>query len=389
TPYYVRAGEESYEANDLPAALSSAARGLASGAEGELRGALLSLTVSVSLWRDDLAEVIARGTEAIDLLPSRAQHWGRSFLSVCVAATLGNRPAVLAGLTPRFVRAEPSPDARFEYVQGATWFAIMLAIAGRKEESRALRGRARQIGAAVNQGDLLTWGYLLAMEGKDCASLESLPWSTTAHFREAADALETLGEQSYQMVVRANLGRALYGLGGVAGAEEELRRTIVQSERLGEALPLTYARAYLARLLARTAPPDCFDEAERLTREVIAAKNASLTGDAYGALAEIRRRQGDLASAEREARAGEEVARPFPSYAAEVPALHARILPEQGRAEEALAVAEAGVREQERLGLAGFAEIDLRLSMVETLHAVSRTDAARAALADMIPRLKK
>src|SRR5262249_1341504 len=42
-PHYLRAGEESYEANDVAAALSSAERGLTCGAVGELRGALLSL----------------------------------------------------------------------------------------------------------------------------------------------------------------------------------------------------------------------------------------------------------------------------------------------------------------------------------------------------------
>jgi serine/threonine protein kinase/tetratricopeptide (TPR) repeat protein len=388
-PHYRRAGEESYEANDLPAALSSAGRGLASGAEGELRGALLSLTVSVSLWRDELAEVIALGTEAIDLLPSGSKHWCRSCRSVCVAATLGDRPAVIAELTPRFARAEPSPDARFEYVQGATWFAIMLAIAGRKEESRAFQKRARQIGAAVSRDDLLTWGYLLAMEAVDRILVERLPWSSFSRFREGADALETLGEQSYQMVLRANLGKDLYDLGDLPGAEAELRRTLARAERLGERLSMTYARVFLAQLLAQTAPPDRFDEAERIAREVIAAKNASLMGAAYAALAEILRRQGDLAGAERETRAGQEVARPFPSYAAEVTALRASILLEQGRAEEALAVAEAGVREQERLGLEGYAEIELRLSLAEALDAAGRTDAARAALRETILRLKK
>jgi tetratricopeptide (TPR) repeat protein len=388
-PYYLRAGEEEYQANDLPAALSSAARGLASFATGELRGALLSLTVTVSLWRDEFAEVIALGTEAIDLLPSGPKHWCRSCRSVCVAATLGDRPAVIAQLTPRFAQAEPGADARFEYVQGATWFAIMLAIAGRKEESRVFRGRARQIGAAVNRDDLLTWGYLLAMEAVDHFLLEMLPWSSVAEFSEGADALEILGEQSYQMVLRANRGKGLYDLGDIAGAEAELRRTIARSERLGEALSLTYARTYLARLLAWTAPPDRFDEAERLAREVIAAKNASLMGTAYGALAEIRRRQGDLAGAEREARAGTEVARPFPSYAADITAHHASILLEQGRAEEALAITEAAVREQERLGLDGHGEIDARLSLAEALHALARVEDARAALRDLLPRLRK
>jgi hypothetical protein len=83
------------------------------------------------------------------------------------------------------------------------------------------------------------------------------------------------------------------------------------------------------------------------------------------------------------------VARPFPSYAADITAHHARILLEQGRAEEALAITEAAVREQERLGLDGHGDIDVRLSLAEALHAVARVEDARAALRDLLPRLQK
>src|SRR5262249_3475885 len=85
-PYYLRAGEESYEANDMASALSSAKRGLACGAEGELRGALLSLEVSVCVWREQFDEVIGLGTEAIDLLSPGTKRWCLSFRNLCAAA---------------------------------------------------------------------------------------------------------------------------------------------------------------------------------------------------------------------------------------------------------------------------------------------------------------
>src|SRR6185369_12474140 len=62
-PHFLRAGEESYEANDTAAALSSAERGLACGAEGELRGALLSLKVATQTWRERFHEIIPLGAE--------------------------------------------------------------------------------------------------------------------------------------------------------------------------------------------------------------------------------------------------------------------------------------------------------------------------------------
>jgi hypothetical protein len=388
-PHYLRAGEESYEANDMAAALSSAKRGLTCGAEGELRGALLSLEVSACVWREEFNEVIALGTEAIALLPEGTRRWCRALRYLCAAAAFSQQTALVAELAPRFARVEPSADARGEYVQGATWFAVTLAVTGMKEASRAFRKRAWQTGTAAGRGDLLTWGYITAMEAFDHILFEEAPWSAMTRLAEARDALRAVSEQRYQLMTCAYHGKALHDLGDLADAEAELRETLAQTERLDEAVPLAYARAYLARILAQTAPIDRLDEPTQLARDVIAAKNVTLKGDAHGTLAMIRRRQGALLDAEREASAAYEAVRPFPGFVWDVLALQMHILLEQGRAEDALAVGEAGVRELDRLGVEGWGEIALRLSMAEALHAVGRTDAARATLADLIPRLKK
>jgi eukaryotic-like serine/threonine-protein kinase len=198
-----------------------------------------------------------------------------------------------------------------------------------------------------------------------------------------------VGEQRYHAVVSGFSGKELHELGDFTVAEAYLREAVMRAKRLGEATPPTYAGAYLARLLAQTVPVNRLDEAEQIARDIIGSNNAPLIGEARGVLAEIMRRRGDLTDAEREARAACEAVRPFPSFGWGVIALHARILLGQERAEDALAVAEAGVREIERLGLEGSGEIDLRLSLAEALHAVGRTDAARETLADVLPRLKK
>jgi hypothetical protein len=388
-PYCLRAGEESYEADDMAAVLSSTKRGLACGAEGELRGALLSLEVSAYYWREQYAEVIALGTEALELLPDGARHWCRSLRYVCGAATTTGQTAQFAELASRFARVEPSADAHGEYAQTVTWIAMVLAISGAKQTSRILRERAWQSGAATGRGDLLTWAYLTVMDAFDRFVIEDLPWSSMTHYAEAIDALQTVGEQRYRLALGAFHGKKRHDLGDLAGAEADLRATLAQAERLGGVLPATYVRGYLARLLAQAAPIERLDEPEELARNVLTATDVTTLGDARGTLAEIRRRQGDLVAAEREARAACEAVRSVLGYAWGPIALHASILLEQGRAEEALAVAEAGVRELERLGLEGNGEIALRLSMAEALDAVARVDDARAVLTDTISRLKK
>src|SRR5262249_46759746 len=151
---------------------------------------------------------------------------------------------------------EPSPDARGEYVQAAAMFAAVLGTCGMKEASRRFAERARQGGAAAGRDDLLTWGYLHCAEATTCALLEEAPWSSMTRYTEGGDALQAVGEQRLQLIVRAFRGKKLHDLGDLTGAEAVLRASLAQAERLGEATPLTYARAYLARLLVQVVPPD-------------------------------------------------------------------------------------------------------------------------------------
>jgi hypothetical protein len=341
------------------------------------------------VWRKQFAEVIVLGTEALDLLPHGTRRWCRCFRAVWAAAHLTMQTPLLAELASRFERVEPSADARSEYVQGATWCASHLVGRGMKEASRRFRERARQISAAAGRDDLLVWGHLHAMDATHHLMFEESPWSCMIRFAEAADALRAVGNQRNQLLMRAGRGMALHHLGDLTGAEAELRETIAQSEHLGEALPLAGARTYLACLLAQTVSVDRLDEPEQLARDLMSAEAPTVTAVAHVATAEIKYRQGDLVGAEREAHAGCEAMRSFPGLAWGIHALHARVLLEQGRAEEALAVAEAGVQELERLGLEGRGEIDLRLSLAEALHEVGKIEEARAALADILPRLKK
>jgi len=245
------------------------------------------------------------------------------------------------------------------------------------------------VGAAREQSDLSSLGYFKAMEGNDHHVIEDAPWSCLLAYAEGRQALQAAGDMRTDNILSTHYGKALLELGDRAGAEAHLRETLAVAEQLNEVLPSTFVMVQLARLLATFAPLDQLDEPAQLAMEVIAAKNMKLTGIAHGVLALIKRRQGHLAGAEEDARIGCEAGRPFPAYVWEVIALRSRILLEQERAEEAIAVAEQGVQELERLDLGGYGEIALRLSLAEALHAAGRIDAAHAALAKTVERLRR
>jgi len=385
-PYYMQAAEQSYETNDMVAVLACAERGLRCGAEGEQRGALLSLKVAVYFGREQYVEVLAAGTEAIELLPEGSRPWCRAFENLFPAAMMMQQVSLLAELSSRFARVEPSADARGEYLRAASWLSAVLGITGQKVAGRAIMTRIRGICEGLNRSEI-DWGYLRGAETIDWHLLDEAPWACMLSSAEGKRLLYLAGERRTHSILCTYHGRALHDLGDCAAAEVELRNSLAAAEHLNEPLLLAYTKTYLARLLVGSAPTTELDEPAQLARDAIATRTPSLLGAAHSVLAEIKRRRGDLPGAEAEGRVACEAARPFPAYSWDVIALHMQILIEQGRAAEALPIGDNAVRELERLGLAGSGELALRLAVAEVHHAVGHTAAATAALAVALERL--
>jgi tetratricopeptide (TPR) repeat protein len=177
-------------------------------------------------------------------------------------------------------------------------------------------------------------------------------------------------------------------LGDHAGAEAVLRENLAVAEQRRAEFPLTYARLYLARLLARTAPMEQLEEAEKLAQAATAGKNASLMGVISGVMAEIAFRRGELEAAEAESRLACERESPFPAYCWDLVALRVHILLALGRTEEALALGEATLQQFERIGMGGFGELELRLAVAEARDAAGQPEAARELLRTTLSRLR-
>jgi len=236
---------------------------------------------------------------------------------------------------------------------------------------------------------MATWGYIRVAEATDQKLIEEAPWSCMMSSADGRDALRVVGDQRYQSIASSLHAKALHDLGDRDGALAELRAAFGLAEQLSELIGLVSLKTELTRLLARAETQGEMDEAEQFAKDVIASGTLSLVGTGYGALAELKRRRGDLPGAEAETRAACEAMRPFPSLSWDLYAQRMRILIELGRAAEARSIGEEAVQLLERLGLAGCGELDLRLALAEARHGAGQVDAARAGIADTIPRLKK
>ena len=197
------------------------------------------------------------------------------------------------------------------------------------------------------------------------------------------------GRWGDQCIIVAHYGKALMDLGDHTGAESVLRENLALAERRREAIPLAFARLYLARLLASAAPLDRLSEPEHLARTVIAANNPVFLGLGHGVLAQLAVRRSDLATAEVEARMACERVRPFPTYSWDITALHVQILLARGRAQEALDAGEAALERLSRLEVSGYGEIDLRLAVAEALGGTGRAEEGRTLLRETLPRLRR
>jgi len=391
-PYYVQAAEQSYETNDMAATFACAERGLHCGAQGTQRGALLSLESVVYFGRGQYAEALAAGTEAIELLPE-GKLWYLAFetsfqtgAAVAQSAAMAQHAALPAELLARFAQIEPSADSRGEYVRAATWLSNGLGCMGKKVPARAFLTRARGICAGLDRSEV-AWGYLRMAESIEHHFLEEAPWTCMLSGDEAKRLLTLAGGRRESFFIHSLYGKFLQELGDHVAAEVELRNNLGSAGRLNETVFVAFAKMYLARLLAGSAPPAELDEPVQLARDALATNNPSVICIAHGVLAEVSRRRGDLPGAEIDVRAACEAARPFPAYSWELIALRMQILIEQGRAAEAVPIGDDAVRELERLGLAGCGELALRLAVAEVHHAVGDTAAAATALAAALDRL--
>jgi tetratricopeptide (TPR) repeat protein len=288
----------------------------------------------------------------------------------------------------RFLDVSPSPEARAEYIRSATWLFVLLSMTGIKDAAYALLARMRAESAHLDVSDVSSWAYFRACEANFYHLCEEAPWSCERINGEALRGFEQAGLWSFRCVIGSYLGKALMDLGDLASAETVLRENLAVAEPRGEELPLMYARLYLARLLTRVAPLERLDEAERLARAALSGKNASLLGLAYGVAAELAFRRGALETAEEEARQACERVRPFPAYSWDIIALRVRILLALGRTAEALGVGEEGLQQFERVGLAGFGELELRLVVSEAREAAGQHEAARELLRTSLSRLR-
>jgi tetratricopeptide (TPR) repeat protein len=378
--WYRRAAEQALEANDLAGAVARAERGVASGAQGEVLGALRLVQSEAWGWQGDHGRALDTAAQAVSLLLPGSVLWFRAASMEAYAASRIGEHARVRAVAREASAVQPEPGAQIEQVICLSSAALQLTFAGRFQYANELfqqidelSGGTRHLPAAAAARIHVLSALRAYYAGDPAGNLQGLERALVA-YQDAGDVRNVCQVQSW-------LGFAYVELGDHERADAILGDALSTTERMGlQAIAagmrsvLGLANAYLGRL----------DRAAEATQTALAAyetleiPRSHAMAHKYAAVVALLR--GDAAGAEQQARLALEKTISAPPFRAGVLGELARALLARGRNEEALAVARDAMELLGSLGTLDQGETLIRLVYARALEATGNHGAARSAI---------
>jgi eukaryotic-like serine/threonine-protein kinase len=411
--WFLRAAEQALEGGDLDAVVARAARALASGATGVVKGVLLGMQGYVHTWRTDYVASAAVYGDALPDLPAGSVHWHLAIGGALhAAASLGDvaRVVSLIETLRAGLREETGPIAP---MQGMSAAVPILCVAGQYELARDFirrfsidetggSNRSRVIRAGEPGGDATASGTkqrspsepwtpssapYSASAGLDVARCHYAffaagdPWALRAHAGAALARGQRVGEPRVIHMAQAYGGIALVKLGAIELGEQRLREARAASASRGLRLVGQFADFFLADALTNRG---ALDEATAVLAECreTAAQSALWAGVWSISSARIARRQRDFDGAQALLRSALAVCGSLsPGYFAHATGILGKVELERGgdRA-EAAALTKAALQRLDTIET-WCNDISIRVSCAESLHMLGDDALARSTLA--------
>jgi serine/threonine protein kinase/tetratricopeptide (TPR) repeat protein len=377
-PYYRRAAEDALDRSDFDAAVAMAERGIACGATGAALGALRHVQMEERVWRGNPTEVVALGTEAMQLLPRGSRAWFDVAGEVAIAQGKRDEIAHVESLAELIGASGETDDAAGRCIALAKVAQVLFACGHRARADALLAALEGEI-SELDVADPVVAANLHFARAFRADTVLADPAAVLLETERCAAFFEAIGDARQACFHRTNVGYAKLELGLFREAERDLRSALAIAERMAIDLAANTARqnlalacAYLgalaeARVLGRQA---CrwFEERED-ARELALSR-------LY--LATVLILDQDVEEAAREAKAALALlpaAAPLRAFALATLA-RAHLLRAQNH--EALQTAREAYRLLESLRNIESGESLVRLVMAEALHATGATEDARS-----------
>jgi tetratricopeptide (TPR) repeat protein len=386
--FYQKAAEQALIAGDVAAAAAHAQRGIDCGAPEAMRIELLGLLCETYLWNLHWDAAVPRLEEVLRLAAPGSAPWGRA-MTIRLSVAMGqSRIDELKVISETLRNVTPSPAALQPVALALSAAAHYLDQVGYIETADSLMERLHTLIAPVAQEEPVAAGWVDSLWSRRIGFLKEDPWRGML---EGQVGLSRFGKVHHpQGIAGCSLFIAinLWLLGALPEAEAELRRLEDLDEMLSDAV--AFRRFALAGVLTdRGALTEARHEAERMVEIGRARQLFPVEGRGLWALAEVLRREEDLAAAETAARAAcERLSSLLPDQVPAVATLAAILLAE-GRTEEACATAQEAMSRYHEVGVCNFARSSFLYTVhAECLHARGDEAGARRGIAKACERLE-
>ena len=317
--------------------------------------------------------------ELLRLAPPGSVPWAQGLFAYSAGLTLAGRIEERLASIPQLHDITPAPGA-------AGWVALMFSssiffvdLIGRVAQGTALEASFEKFVRAHGDQEPLARMWWSAARGVRFAHAHDDPWAALQHSAEMQSIHDAIGGELTYVLLMLLRAKNQWYLGALAPAVQTLEAVPVADTAVGIvgslrrfALAWLYAdRGELAQARALAA---------QLAESGRAHKNRHEEARGCWALAEVLRRDGDLAGAERELEVALAIAVPLEQPGVRATLSAVRLA--QGRAGEALDAAEGAMARCAAMGGCGlFRGAFVRLAHAEALHATGAHDAARDAIA--------
>jgi hypothetical protein len=387
--YYLNAARRASWGGDVPGAMALSRRGLALPLPDELRVQLLGALCEESIWQTEaVVSVLPQAEELVRIAARGSAAWLQGMLIQCLAAMVTGRIDEALAHIGELRRVTVVAEAATTLASVLISIAVLLHMVGGIGEADALVARLQVLAQTFGEQEPVvamihhTLAWAQAGIGED-------PYGSLEHARACEALARRHGHLRLECLGRIASVMSAWYLGVTADAEQVLREVPLPDTEFG--VGSSYRPFTLAWLLAERGEPDrARDLAEGIVASGRARGLAHEEGRGRWILAEVLRRTGALEAADSEAQAAlAMLGAACPTDAPGALATLAALRLSQGRADEAVAAAEDGMARYRALGACGhlFRGSFLRLVHVESLDAVGRREAARAALMEARDRL--
>lgn len=385
--FWRRAAAQALEGNDLEAVIHYADRGIACGADGEVRGRLLLRKAEARRWRGEYAEAERHAREAMALLGrASSRHFRALAEAVEAASALGDEPRLRELVSLLSQRSQKGVSAVPHLVALCRATVALL----RTGDFRSADGLLAYVDEAVHEltqadpnaaGTVHATRAYRALVHGDSALALSLYDATVSRYEEAGNTRGAAKALVDSALACAELG-----------AWDDARRLVDQAlstaERLGLAAVSAAARHVLGQVLASARKHDeAYAEAASAVRAFVLQGDRYMEGVARVSAARIALGAGRAAFAADEARRALAVGHTSPHVTIYAQAVLAKALLEGFEVDDAREPIDEAMLELDGLGGIEAGESFVRLTYAEVLHATGELARARRAIVAARSRL--